>query len=72
MEPILLTEPVRTAGLAATIADVYDTLRAMVEGVLAWSGSFYDVITANYIILIPILFALVGLGVGLLRRLTNL
>lgn len=68
----MLSEPVRAVGLASTIADVYDTLRAMVEGVLAWSGSMIDVVMNNSIILVPILFALVGLGVGLLRRLTNL
>lgn len=56
------------SGLSAIIADV----NSLVTAAIGWVGDYVDAITGNPLILMFVIVAFVGLGVGLIRRLIRL
>lgn len=56
------------SGLSAIIADV----NSLVMAAIGWVGDYVDAITGNPLILMFVIVAFVGLGVGLIRRLIRL
>ena len=55
-----------------TIATIAEQVTAFVTAAISWVGSFASAIVANPLILMFVIVAFVGLGVGLLRRLMSL
>lgn len=55
-----------------TIATILGNVTDMVTAAVGWIGSFINAITSNPLLLMFVLVAMVGLGVGLLRRLIRL
>ena len=69
MKEGILTPSSPTAGtLAAIIGDIGKIVTAAVS----WVGSFVGAITDNPLILMFVIVGFVGLGVGLIKRLTRL
>jgi hypothetical protein len=62
----LTTPP--ASGMSAIIADV----NSLVTAAIGWVGDYVDAITGNPLILMFVIVAFVGLGVGLIRRLIRL
>lgn len=56
------------SGMSAIIADV----NSLVTAAIGWVGDYVDAITGNPLILMFVIVAFVGLGVGLIRRLIRL
>lgn len=56
------------SGLSAIIANV----NSLVTAAIGWVGDYVDAITGNPLILMFVIVAFVGLGVGLIRRLIRL
>lgn len=56
------------SGMSAIIADV----NSLVMAAIGWVGDYVDAITGNPLILMFVIVAFVGLGVGLIRRLIRL
>lgn len=56
------------SGMAAIIADI----TSLVTAAVSWIGSYVTVITGNPLLLIFVIVAFVGLGVGLIQRLIKL
>lgn len=54
------------------MADIISAIGSLVTGAISWLGSYASAITSNNLILIFVIVAFVGLGVGLLRRLLHL
>lgn len=52
-----------------TIATIITDVGSLVTGAVSWIGSFVGVITSNPLLMIFAILSLVGLGVGLLKRL---
>lgn len=52
-----------------TLASIISDVGSLVTGAVSWVGSFIGVITSNPLLLIFAILSLVGLGVGILRRL---
>ena len=55
-----------------TIATILDSVSDIVTAAITWIGDFVGVITANPLILMFVIVAFVGLGVGLIKRLIRL
>lgn len=56
------------SGMSAIIADI----NSLVMAAIGWVGDYVDAITGNPLILMFVIVAFVGLGVGLIRRLIRL
>lgn len=57
---------------ANPMADILSAIGSIVTAAIGWVGSFVTVVTSNPLILIFVIVAFVGLGVGLLSRLMHL
>lgn len=57
---------------ATTMADILSAIGSIVTSAISWVGSFVTTITSNPLILLFVIVAFVGLGVGLLSRLLHL
>lgn len=69
MKEGILTSPTPAVGsLAAIINDI----GSLVTGSVTWIGKFVGAITDNPLILMFVIIGFVGLGVGLIKRLTRL
>lgn len=55
-----------------TISTILESVSAIVTAAITWIGDFVGVITANPLILMFVIVAFVGLGVGLIKRLIRL
>lgn len=53
------------------IATILSNVTAFVSEAIKWVGSFVDAITSNPLLLIFVIVAFVGLGVGLIQRLVR-
>lgn len=67
-EGILTSSTPAVGSLAAIIGDI----GKIVTGSVSWVGSFVGAITDNPLILMFVIIGFVGLGVGLIKRLTRL
>lgn len=67
-EGILTPSTPAVGSLAAIIQDI----GSLVTGAVSWVGSFVGAITGNPLILMFVIIGFVGLGVGLIKRLTRL
>lgn len=56
------------SGMSAIIADV----NSLVTAAIGWVGDYVGAVTGNPLILMFVIVAFVGLGVGLIRRLIRL
>lgn len=56
------------SGMASIIADI----TSLVTAAVSWISSYVTVITGNPLLLIFVIVAFVGLGVGLIKRLIKL
>lgn len=56
----------------AAIATILGEVTALVTSAVSWIGSFVGAITSNPLILMFVIVAFVGLGVGLIKRLVRL
>lgn len=65
---MFLTGTGEVTGMAAIIADI----TSLVTAVVGWVGQFVTTITGNPLLLIFVIVAFVGLGVGLIKRLIKL
>lgn len=54
------------------IATILSNVSSLVTEAVKWVGSFVGAITSNPLILMFVIVAFVGLGVGLIRRLVRL
>lgn len=57
---------------SVAIATILSNVSAFVSEAIKWVGSFVGAITSNPLILMFVIVAFVGLGVGLIRRLVRL
>lgn len=57
---------------AGTMAAIIADITSVVTAAISWVGSFVTTITSNPLILLFVIVAFVGLGVGLLSRLIRL
>lgn len=57
---------------AGTLAAIIGDIGKIVTGSVSWVGSFVGAITDNPLILMFVIVGFVGLGVGLIKRLTRL
>lgn len=57
---------------AVTIATLLGNVTSMVTSAVSWIGSFVGAITGNPLILMFVIVAFVGLGVGLINRLVKI
>lgn len=57
---------------AVTIATLLGNVTTMVTSAVSWIGSFVGAITGNPLILMFVIVAFVGLGVGLIKRLVRI
>lgn len=55
-----------------TIASILGDVTTLVTSAVSWVGSFVGAITSNPLILLFVIVAFVGLGVGLIKRLVRL
>ena len=55
-----------------TMANLLTAIGSIVEEALGWVGDVIGVITSNPLLLIFVIVPLVGLGVGLTKRLLNM
>ena len=61
-----------TTPTAGTLAAIISDIGSLVTGSVSWIGSFVGAITSNPLILMFVIIGFVGLGVGLIKRLTRL
>lgn len=54
-----------------TIATILGNVTSLVTEAIKWVGSFVGAITANPLLLMFVIVAFVGLGVGLIKRLVR-
>lgn len=64
-------EELRTT-TTVTIATLLENVSSLVTSSVSWIGSFVGAITSNPLILMFVIVAFVGLGVGLIQRLIRL
>lgn len=55
-----------------TIATIVGNVSTLVTESIKWVGSFVGVITSNPLLLMFVIVAFVGLGVGLIKRLVRI
>lgn len=56
----------------STVASLVTEVGTIVTGAVGWIGDYVGAITGNPLILMFVIVAFVGLGVGLIRRLIRL
>lgn len=56
---------------AVTIATIVGNVTTLITEAVKWVGSFVGAITSNPLILMFVIVAFVGLGVGLIKRLVR-
>lgn len=61
-----------SAPAAGTLAAIVNNVGSLVTAAVSWVGSFVGAITDNPLILMFVIVGFVGLGVGLIKRLTRL
>lgn len=66
----LLTDPVETA--ASTVATVLADIGTIVTEAISWMGDYMTVVTDNPLLLVFVCLPVVGLGIGLLKRMISL
>lgn len=57
---------------AVTIATIVGNVTTLVTEAIKWVGSYVGVITSNPLLLMFVIVAFVGLGVGLIKRLVRI
>lgn len=57
---------------AITVATIAGNVTTLVTEAIKWVGSFVGVITSNPLLLMFVIVAFVGLGVGLIKRLVRI
>lgn len=57
---------------ASSMAGILSSISSVVTSAITWIGQFVTVITGNPLILLFVILAFVGLGVGLISRLIKL
>lgn len=57
---------------ASSMAGILSSISSVVTSAITWIGQFVTVITGNPLILLFVIVAFVGLGVGLISRLIKL
>ena len=57
---------------AVTIATILTQVSSIVTSGITWVGQFVGAITANPLILMFVIVSMVGLGIGLIKRLIRL
>lgn len=55
-----------------TMATILENITSVVTSAISWVTSFVDLITGQPLLLLFVIVALVGLGVGLISRLIHL
>ena len=65
----ILTSPTPAVG---SLAAIINNIGSLVTASVTWVGSFVGAITDNPLILMFVIVGFVGLGVGLIKRLTRL
>ena len=55
-----------------SLAAIINDIGSLVTGSVTWIGKFVGAITGNPLILMFVIIGFVGLGVGLIKRLTRL
>lgn len=53
------------------MADILTSIGLIVTSAVSWAGSFLGVITAQPLLLMFVVVSMVGLGIGIVRRLMN-
>lgn len=54
------------------MATILSAITSVVTSAVSWIGSFIGVVTANPLVMLFVIVAFVGLGIGLLSRLIHL
>ena len=67
-----MKEGILTTPTAGTLAAIISDIGSLVTSSVTWIGSFVGAITSNPLILMFVIVGFVGLGVGLIKRLTRL
>jgi len=67
-----LKEGFLTGTEVSTVANIVTIVTEIVEGAISWMGSFVQAITSNELLLFFVVLGLVGLGVGLIKRIIRL
>lgn len=57
---------------AVTISTILGNVTTLVTEAIKWVGSYVGVITSNPLLLMFVIVAFVGLGVGLIKRLVRI
>lgn len=57
---------------SGSIATIITAITTLVNGAITWVTSFVGVITSNDLILVFVIVAFVGTGVGLIKRMIRL
>lgn len=57
---------------AVTISTIVGNVTTLVTEAIKWVGSYVGVITSNPLLLMFVIVAFVGLGVGLIKRLVRI
>lgn len=57
---------------ANSMAGILSTISSVVTSAISWIGSFVGAITSNPLLLLFVVVAFVGLGVGLIKRIISL
>lgn len=57
---------------ANPMADILSGISSVVSSAITWLGQFVSAITSNPLVLLFVIVAFVGLGIGLLSRLIHL
>ena len=57
---------------AITVSTILGYVTSIVTSAVSWMGSFATFVTGNPLVLVFVLIPLVGLGIGLFRRLLSL
>lgn len=56
----------------SSLSSILSSITSVVNSAITWTSSFVSFITGNPLVLVFVILAFVGLGVGLLKRLVNL
>ena len=58
-------------GTAITMTSLLETIGQVFESAIGWAGTVAETVASHPLLLIGFVVGLVGLGVGLFRRLSN-
>lgn len=59
-------------GSGASLAGVLNDLTAIIASAIGWMGDYMDVVADNPLLLLFVCLPIVGLGIGLLKRMISL